>query len=274
MADEFDSIVDVYAYKNGKTSKLDGTLTGITPVSECVDPLGSVYVTTGTSIYVYPHGAAQPSKVLQDHFGYTSGCAVDPLTGNLAVANAYGPNSSAGNVLIYAKASGKPKLLYIPSVQNPEYCGYDDTGNLFADGYDNDVNLALGELAHGSKHFTAITVSGAKVELPKSLQWSSPYLLVDDSAYHGKSMSAIYQLSLSGSTATVVATIPLRHSYQIEQFWKDGNKIVTAGTDYADVLVYLYPSGKPFGTIPNQEPSANAVVVSNKKAGGITRKRS
>ena len=262
VSDSQNSEVAVFIYRSGTATKLVGRLTGFDPTSECVGPGGDVFITSGANIYQFTHGGTKPIAVLKDDFGYSVGCAVDPVTRNLAVANSYDLNSSPGSVLIYPKASGKPRQYFVSNVENPEYCSYDNSGNLYVDGYDISVNLALGKLPAQSKAFEAISVNGARFYWPKSMQWVTPYLLVDDSAYGFNDTSAIYKLKVAGSTATVAGTTRLQHSGQIEQFWKDGLKIVTAQPGLHSVPVYRYPSGALFRKIPNGTFTAYGVVVS------------
>ena len=160
VSDSQNSEVAVFIYRYGTATKLVGRLTGFDPTSECVGPGGDVFITSGANIYQFTHGGTKPIAVLKDDFGYSVGCAVDPVTRNLAVANSYDLNSSPGSVLIYPKASGKPRQYFVSNVENPEYCSYDNSGNLYVDGYDISVNLALGKLPAQSKAFEAISVNG------------------------------------------------------------------------------------------------------------------
>lgn len=66
---------------------------GVNPVAwgECVDANQNIWVTAGAAyssfvLYRYPHGATTPDAVLSDPAGAPYGCAVDPHSGNLAVA--------------------------------------------------------------------------------------------------------------------------------------------------------------------------------------------
>ena len=88
----------VYSYPSGK---LVGTLSGLGGGQyECVDRVGDVFITTPTGIYEYAHGGTQPINFLP--LAHSSGCAIDPVTGNLAVV-AIGPT-----IYVYANAQGNP----------------------------------------------------------------------------------------------------------------------------------------------------------------------
>src|SRR5579863_1388101 len=80
---------DVYVFSYPK-GKLVQTLTGFAdPAGECVDATGNVFVAnTGSSnVLEYAHGGSSPIATLDDSGYFRVGCAVDPVTGNLAVSN-------------------------------------------------------------------------------------------------------------------------------------------------------------------------------------------
>jgi hypothetical protein len=87
----FSGIVRVYSYPHGRRV---GALTSLTYAGgECVDSAGDVFIvefsgpsSAGSTVYEYAHGGSTPIATLADP-GSGFGCAVDPTTGNLAVAN-------------------------------------------------------------------------------------------------------------------------------------------------------------------------------------------
>ena len=110
------------------------------PLGECVDKSGNVFVVTqgstpssGSNVYEYAHGGSSPITVLSEP-GYAEGCAIDPKTGNLAVANiddANNPYYNAGDVAIYTSAQGDPTMYYTSQFSGFVSCGYDDSSNLY-----------------------------------------------------------------------------------------------------------------------------------------------
>ena len=118
--------VNVYRYWQ---RTIVGVLTdAVEPAGMCSDKAGDVYVTDHKEphlIYEYAHGGTKPINVLSDPQAPWA-CSVDPVTGNLAVAN-YRKES----VSIYAHAQGKP-VVYKPD-DNEHFisCAYDDRGDLF-----------------------------------------------------------------------------------------------------------------------------------------------
>ncbi len=133
--------VYVYSYPGGQLLQ---TLSGlIAPGGECIDASGDVFITdyadlsfTSVKIYEYAHGGTTPLETLDDP-GIAQGCAIDPIGGNLAVANgqdASNPYGNYGDVAIYSKAQGSPTMFY-SSKYGFGFCGYDDIGNLYLAAY-------------------------------------------------------------------------------------------------------------------------------------------
>ena len=132
-------LVSVYRYWQ---HTLAGVLTPFKmPLGECVDAAGDVYIADYSehALVEYAHGGAKPLRRILDPGFHPYGCAVDPATGNLAVANyedltysGYGDDT--GNVAIYLGAKGNP-VYYATNDGRVSSLGYDDHGNLLiADG--------------------------------------------------------------------------------------------------------------------------------------------
>lgn len=82
--------VHVYSYPQGK---LVGKLTGLDlPYGECVDASGDVWIVTNfpNQAIEYAHGGTTPIATLSVPGSNAYGCAVDPASGNLAVATDVG----------------------------------------------------------------------------------------------------------------------------------------------------------------------------------------
>ncbi|MGA8099593.1 MAG: hypothetical protein WB810_13150, partial [Candidatus Cybelea sp.] len=90
--------VYVFSYPQGS---LVGTLSGFnTPVRECSDTAGNVFVTNtnAENILEYAHGGSSPIATYHDKDFLPTDCSVDPASGSLAVAN-YGPKgTNRGNL--------------------------------------------------------------------------------------------------------------------------------------------------------------------------------
>jgi hypothetical protein len=230
---------DVYVYSYPK-GKLKGTLTGFnSPVGLCSDKAGDVWiVNAGASQMVeYAHGGNSPVATLSNT-SYGQGCAVDPTTGNLAVANYYGPGSSKpGNVAIYPNAQGTPTIYTDSQITDFLYCGYDGKGDLYADGYTGGVGSVYGELTSGSSDFTNITLN-ASLANAEGVQWHGKYLAIVDS-----SVGVIYQFAIRGRRGTEAGSTTLTGANGVYQFWIQGPKVIGPNTGSANVMFWKYPAG-------------------------------
>lgn len=114
----YGSAVYVYSYPGGElVGELTDFPSGYYPQGLCTDSSGDVFVTTNqnlksesqSNIYEYAHGGTSPLATLSDP-GWALGCAVDPTTGDLAVANASTAGGGSGDVAIYQNARGNPAV--------------------------------------------------------------------------------------------------------------------------------------------------------------------
>jgi hypothetical protein len=264
--------VYVYTYPQGR---FVGELTGfIDPLGECVDAAGDVFIVTlanssgGSSIiYEYAHGGTQPIATLTDPTG-GEGCAIDPTSGNLAVAGRYISGSYAyGDVAIYTDAQGNPNMYYSSALRPFFLCGYDPKGNLYLsaeDFYSLSQDL-LARLPAGGSSFEQIGVNVtlyADDAFPSSVQWDGNYMTVSSAnqgVVGGKYGPAyLYRLRISGKSATVVGTTILksrRKFLRTGQIWIQGKR--AAGSDYfrgrGGVDLWSYPTaGKAHSIVPNK----------------------
>jgi hypothetical protein len=229
---------------------------------DCSDFQGNVFVTTvnaklKSTIYEYTNGGTTPIASLSDP-GFASACAVDPITGNLAVANRYDKanpyNPDAGDVAVYTNAEGAPKMYY--STQYVfEFCAYDNSGNLYLSAPNfSTKQKVLVRLASGSDSFVQIRVSKALYG-EDSVQWDGKYMTISsqEKSLEPKSPLWVYRLSIDGNAARVVGTVTLRNRLNRHQgqLWIREDAI--AGITYRghrNVSMWAYPKGgKPTSTI-------------------------
>jgi hypothetical protein len=280
ISDLLAQVVDIYTYGHGY--KLVGELTGFfNPEGLCVDKKGNVYVTNDTSLGVYQiteyaHGSTSPTRTLNDPDGRANGCSVDPTTGNLAVADFWGPSEIIGNVAVFPKANGPPTSYSNSNIFYDYYCGYDDNGNLFVDGETEGSVFGLGELAKGGSTLKFVNIDET-IYLPGGVQWDGKYLAVGDQvAVKHNFTSTIYQFSINGSVATTVNTMVLTGSSQVAQFWiprihngakrRYGDRLIGPNQNGKDTMFWDYPSGgNPIVTIPGETDPIGATVSLAKK---------
>jgi hypothetical protein len=148
VSDTFAGVVYIFAWhvpgsKRGTyLGQLGDPLTE--PFGVCVDKKANVYVTnfdarTGNGeILEWAHGAAgRPSHRLLDPGNIPFSCAVDEITGNIAVANVETTSGGAASVYVYPGGKGPPvhfRNIGSPPTNAEYFVGYDDMGHLFADG--------------------------------------------------------------------------------------------------------------------------------------------
>ncbi len=228
--------VYVFSYPDGT---LVGTLTGfVRPWGLCADREGNVFITddAGFEIFKYAHGGTSPVRILKDPGEDPGGCSVDPVTGNLAVANVSKPGSQPGNLAIYKKARGKRKTFKDPGMSYYQYCGYDGQGNLFVTGMKSGA-FVIAELPRGGHTFTNIVLN-ENIKYPGGVQWDGTYVAVRD--YEA---NVIYQFSISGSSGTEVGATPLDGSSFAVQFWIAGSTVVAPNANGGSVGFWNYPAG-------------------------------
>jgi hypothetical protein len=233
--------ITVYSYPQGK---LVGTLKDFyKPYGECVDKSGDVYVTDSSfgKIYEYAHGSTKPIHTLNDPSYVPYGCAVDPTTGDLAVANYSDDSAREGNVMIYHKAKGFPKSYIGYGFYYYYYLGYDPKGDLYVDGLFGSYGdgFEFGELRKGGSQINPILLPQT-IRAPGGIQWDGQYLALGDNAG-----AAIYQFSFSASKATLEGTTPLTGAGNVGQFGIAGSSVVTPNQFFSSsgVLVFPYPGG-------------------------------
>jgi hypothetical protein len=251
--------IDVFTYPQGKLSQ---TLTNYGPFAgECVDKDGDVFGTVNYEVVEYAHGASSPKAILQENgnYGTPLGCAINPVNGDLAVANTGDNTSSYAVVAIYKHAKGSPAYYTDGNLMAFAYCAYDNEGNLFLDGT-NDYFMGyvsfVAELPKGSTSFTNAAVSRwlASWDLG-GVQWDGQHLAVGDKE------KTIYRFSVKDGQATEVGATKLGHADRVEQFWIDGSDVIGGNTKAGTVDVWKYPAGgPPIKTIKGlHEPVAVAI---------------
>jgi len=252
--------VNVYNYPAGT---LVGTLTGIKfPSGECVDASGNVYVTAEgqEQTLEYAHGGAKPIAKFKSPAGYLPvSCAIDPTTGDLAVANIESGSSEnpfPGDVSVYQGATAKPMRFLAPNIYSYYFLGYDDAGNLFVDGSAGkpgvSVRFEYAELQAGHKRMKPITLTGGNVAFPGNVQWDGSHITIGD-----QDNAVIYQTD----GANIVGSTPLTGSSDVVGYFIEGNSVICPDNGNASVESYNYPAGgTPVSTLTGFDGPDGAVV--------------
>jgi hypothetical protein len=234
----------------------------------CVNPTGDVWVvdSTGSKVVEYAHGSKIPMAQLTVGGMDILGCAVDPVNGNLAVTDLGGP-SGGGGVWIFAGGEGTPTFHRVPSISFAYFCAYDPSGDLFIDGLDKKFAFELAEIPAGQSKLETIHLPQSVV-FPGGLAWDGKYLAIGDQEYKGTNNSAIYQVSVSGTSGTIEGTSTFVYGCDMLQFWiagaqsgQQGSQVVAPDACRNKVHFYPYPAGgKPTLAITGLQYPVAAVV--------------
>jgi len=234
---------DVYVYSY-PTGTLVGTLTGFSwPSGECVDKVGDVFIAnwSAADILEYAHGGTSPIATLSDPNQTADSCSIDPTTGDLAVTNIYSSSGSGtGSVSIYSHARGMPQTYSDFYMYFMWFCGYDNEGNLFVDGFNNGGTFQFAELPKGRESFKNITLD-YPIYTPGGIQWDGKYVAVEDQGFGDG--SEIYQTT--GARGHVVNATPLSGSCDVVQFTIVDRNVIGPDYCYNDVGFWKYPTGGP-----------------------------
>lgn len=178
-----------------------------------------------------------PIRTLSVKYSFPSSCAMN-ASGDLAVGILYASSGSGGgDVVIFKNASGSGTAYPTP-LDEEFFDGYDDRGNLFADGFTgNRSGFALVELPNGGSKFKTIHTSNA-IQFPGSVQWDGTYLTVFDQL-----ANRIYQYDVKGTTATLKGTVTLSGAGDCAQTWIVKGIVYCgdSGTDGGEA--FSYPAG-------------------------------
>jgi len=234
----------IFSYPSGQFITEFTIASGVTAWGACADSSGDVFITvevnsTTSSIYEYAHGATTPSAILNDNGYVATACASDPTTGNLAVVSADESASGKDNVAIYAHATGEPTRYYDSKVTF-QFCDYDDSGNLFADG---SGKHQLAELPSGGKSFKNIPLDKELI-MPGGIVWDGSDLAIEYASFSPK-YSGIDRVELAGGKGKIVDSIDLKDlanrtaSFALE----DGTLIEAGGQTLNEVGLWNYPAG-------------------------------
>jgi hypothetical protein len=175
-------------------------------------------------------------KSLSLDYTFTSSCAMNS-SGDLAIGvllgNSYGPG---GQVVIFKNASGSGTVYNTPLAKE-YFDGYDNQGNLFADGLNSSYNFGLVVLPKDSSKFVTIKTSNSP-SFPGSVQWDGTYLTVFD-----QDENALYQYTVSGTTATLKSTVSFSGSSDCAQTWIVKGLVYCADAGNNEGEVFNYPAG-------------------------------
>jgi hypothetical protein len=220
----------------------------------CADAAGNVWVPNQRHRWYvdeFAHGGTTAIAELRPprRWSILSGCAVDPVSGDLAVMGAN--IDGAQYAIIWSGArSGKPAMYHVPFYAAE--AAYDDVGDLFitgpAGGSISEYFFAFGELAKGSGHVKRIQLD-KKTGHPGGVQWDGSYVVVGTTQDRDPPRGCLYRVQVSGAKGRVVnAVFPKgldRDLYpSAPVFVLHGDAVIgVAGTNGEGVWAWPYPAG-------------------------------
>ena len=153
VSDQESNKVFIYSYPD---LQLRGTITGLSgPSGLCIDPATqNVWVanSAGGELTEFKRGGSQRIRKLHlNLFANDLGCAVDAVTGDLAVV-VHHEADEAGGFFVFKNAHGKPKAYDARKILWPDFVAYDSGGDAFVDGNGDQQRVALAELTPGAKN--------------------------------------------------------------------------------------------------------------------------
>lgn len=245
--------VRVFSFPDGHVvGSLDGfnRLGGL-----CSDASGDVWIGDVDKVFEYPHGGSSPIVTLDNprHALYISGCSVDSITGDLAIANDdYGSNP--GNVGVYKKAQGAPHYY---DVFQPQQCAYDGSSDLYCDA---DARSSFGfgtyRKPFGKNKFIKVSFDRT-IEKPGGLQWDGQYLAVGD-----LTSRVAYRFQVHGRKGRSRGSVTLTGAKWLIEFSIHDSMIAGANELGKSVMIWRYPKGgMPLVAIKRVHPVGVTVSV-------------
>jgi hypothetical protein len=250
--------VYVLSYPRGK---LVGNL-GVVGNNLCSDKHGDVFIPSGNyEVLEYAHGGSSPIQTLYPG-DIPLGCAVDPMSGDLAVTN---EASGAGEVAMFANAKGTPTWYRDQEIFTFGLCGYDDRGNLFVDG--SGTGNFLAELPKGRTTFRNYALNRS-FDTFGSIQWDGKHVTLSN-----PTTEQIYRLKFGNSSFKVVGTTQIdgwQNSYSGHwpyiQTWLQQGSFIAQSSNLAEIGLWRYPNGgnarKVIGPFKSGSANVYGVTVS------------
>lgn len=225
--------IGVYTYPGGE---LVGQLTGLDLPNLCTDADGDIFVPNYRSqvILEYRHGGTSPVARFKDPGHSPSGCAVNPVNGELAVTEPPSYGSFFGDIVFYRIGHPNPRRrLTDPKMALPTNCAYDGNGNLYLAG------LAASQRRYGLLHYGKTFILELHltpiVTDPGQMQWNGSHLVVSNNA-EGK----LIEYSIDHHSGTKVGVTTLKGAGGV--YWIQGNRVV-APENETTVGIWKYPAG-------------------------------
>ncbi|HEY1656443.1 MAG TPA: hypothetical protein VGF86_15180 [Candidatus Tumulicola sp.] len=250
VADAGENAVLVYTYPQLAGA---GILTGFAAVEGvCSDRRGYVWVLSNDeTVTEFAHGGTQPINTLRTGNysgdpGVTTGCAVNPKSGDLAVAGYDG-------LTVFFNGQENHATYLNFDFSKIAYVGYDNKSNLYIDGTTGSNDFLFAELPAGASAISEITLSGGAVSAPGGIQWDGRYIDVGDAG-----SGNIYQTDGTAILGTVSTGATCGGQFSITENRK---RVVLPDFCSSATGVYTYPSaGAALKTADGQSQPLGAAI--------------
>lgn len=247
----------VYDFSKGKFGNSVGTITsGISePQGICATKSDVWVANTGTSqLLEYAGGSTTSNGSLTDTGEYPVDCAVSKK-GDMAASNIISTAGSGGNVVVWAGGKGSPTAASCSNMYEYYFLTYDKSGNIWVDGHNSSGDFAFCEIPSGKTTGNAITLNINPL-FPGGVQMHGKYVTILD-----QEGSVIDEYTVSGSTGTEAATIPLSESGDdLVQDWFSGKDVVAGNLTLGQGDSFTDKGGAPISTASASEALGIAIV--------------
>ena len=245
----YGSNILAFTYPMGKAA---GTITGVPdPQGMCTSATSQgnwwVAASGASEVLEFAHGGSSPIATLSVSAGEPATCALDAVTGDLAVTIL-----GTGNVVVFKNGQGSGET-HATNLTQAVDVAYDPKGDLFVDGTQSGSALTLLELRKGRSSFESIglnqTINGG------AMQWYGKYLVI-------LSNGALNRFAIQGKKGKFTGKTPAGNW---GSFWIAAGNVAAVKTYDEDAAIYSYPRGTLEQTLTGSFDLPIGVVVSRAK---------
>ena len=218
------------------------------------------------AIAEYLGGSVLPLMSLNDAGQAPVDCAVDPKTGDLAVANSGGSSGNPPSIAMYKRGKGgvwnstPSQVSSDTTMLQFNYCGFDNAGNLYVTGTDTSNATAERTFNPRSSVFGDLTLN-QKLNSPGGVLWDGTHVAILDP---GVAPNVVYQFQVSGTNGVETGSTTLRASRSITQFWLYDGVLIgpDPGAYGGSLTMWSYPAGgSPFSSGGPVTSPGGAIVL-------------
>lgn len=242
----------IFSYHEGVIGQQVGAIENVRlPEGMCTDKKGDVWITDASQGHIteYQHGGTTPIRTIVESINSVIDCAVDPVTGNLAVLNSSGDKAS---IRIYAGRAHRATVYKLPFFK-PTSLAYDSTGNLVVTGSEGELD----EMPSRGSGFESLGISGGTLNGARGIQWGNPNFLIGVSGSGGP---AIDKVKVSNGNAKIVGSLSLTGTMQFRYPALRAGTLVVPDFYSSTIRAYNLTNGKVISSRDASTRVVSAVV--------------